>query len=978
MSRIPLPQIAVPDRLRAVVDAVEVRDDVDVRFTRHDRMLYATDASQYQVEPLGVLVPHTVAAAIAIVKICARHEVPILPRGGGTSLAGQTVNEAVVLDCSQYLCSIGDVDIEHRTVEVEPGVVLDDLCRATAPFDLTFGPEVSTATHATLGGMIANCSAGLHSLVYGMTDEHLRAVDLVLADGRSMHLSEGASEHDDDISELTQRVVDIVLAVEDEIEVRYPKVRRNVGGYKLDRLLAQIRSSTAKSFDKVNLSQLVAGSEGTLGLVTGAVLDLVPVPAARGLAVLGYADVHSALETLTAILDTAPSAVELLDGTILSAAEGHESYRPLLENLPMVNGRRPGAVLYVDYFGDDEVKIQECFAMLQQAVPGASHVHQMDSEAQSELWKLRKVSLSLMSGVVEDRKPVGMLEDCVVPPERLADFQHEFATMLSQHDREATWYAHASVGLLHIRPRLDLREDEDRHILRQLAQGATAMVRRYGGSVSGEHGDGRARADMIRDFYGPVLMDAFRRIKAVFDPSGMCNPGFIDGTPDPMSDWRTSPGGSPLVAEVDEETFFDWSSSGGLVQATSACNGNGLCRSTVGGAMCPSYRATRDERHATRGRGNALRLAVTGQLGAEGGPTWDDADTLETLDLCLGCKACRYECPSHVDVAKLKAEYEAQRFRRVGRVPLRTRMVGHVRRINRLGSACAPLSNFIQRTPPCSWLIRGIMGIAPGRTMPRFARSVRSWARSRPHDPSSPTVLLLPDCFCTWGETDIAKSAIRLLEAFGYRVVLPDMGCCGRTMCSTGMLQSATRTIERSARQLGEAIEANSAVAVVGVEPSCVTTLQQEWLELRTDVDAERIKKIASMASTVEEFIVASWDSHPCRPSFDATDEAVLLHVHCHQKPRGGQVADFLRRCGYSDVALLDSGCCGMAGSFGYAKEHHALSLEIAEQSLGSALRTSPDAIVAANGTSCRHQVLDVFQREGVHPVVLSAARLQM
>ena len=978
MSRIPLPQIAVSDRLRAVVDAFEARDDVDVRFTRHDRMLYATDASQYQVEPLGVLVPHTVAAARAIVETCARHEVPVLPRGGGTSLAGQTVNEAVVLDCSQYLCSIGDVDIEHRTVEVEPGVVLDDLRRATAPFDLTFGPEVSTASHATLGGMIANCSAGLHSLVYGMTDEHLRAVDLVFADGRSMHLSEGASEHDDDISELTQRVVDIVLAVEDEIEVRYPKVRRNVGGYKLDRLLAQIRSSTGNSFDKVNLSQLVAGSEGTLGLVTGAVLDLVPVPAARGLAVLGYADVHSALETLTAILDTAPSAVELLDGTILSAAEGHESYRPLLEKLPVVNGRRPGAVLYVDYFGDDDVNIQECFARLQQAVPDASHVHQVDSESQSELWKFRKVSLSLMCGVVEDRKPVGMLEDCVVPPERLAEFQQEFATMLAQHDREATWYAHASVGLLHIRPRLDLREKEDRHILGQLAEGATAMVRRYGGSVSGEHGDGRARADMIRDFYGPVLMDAFRRIKAVFDPAGMCNPGFIDGTPDPMSDWRTSPSGSPLAAEVEEETFFDWSSSGGLVEATSACNGNGLCRSTVGGAMCPSYRATRDERHATRGRGNALRLAVTGQLGSEGGPNWNDADTLETLDLCLGCKACRYECPSHVDVAKLKAEYEAQRFRRAGRVPLRTRMVGHVRRINRIGSVCAPLSNFIQRMPPCSWLLRAVMGIAPGRSMPGFARSVRSWAKSRPQDPSSPTVLLLPDCFCTWGETDIAKSAIRLLEAFGYRVVMPDMGCCGRTMCSTGMLQSATKTIERSARQLGAAIEANSPVAVVGVEPSCVTTLQQEWLELRTDVDAGLIKQIASMASTVEEFIVASWDSHPCRPNFEATDEAVLLHVHCHQKPRADQVADFLRRCGCPGVELLDTGCCGMAGSFGYAKEHHALSLEIAEQSLGSALRTSPDAIVAANGTSCRHQVLDVFQREGVHPVVLSAARLQM
>ncbi|MDG2291469.1 MAG: FAD-binding oxidoreductase, partial [Phycisphaerales bacterium] len=518
MSRIPLPQIAVSDRLQAVAGECSGRGDVDVRFGRHDRMLYATDASQYQVEPLGVLVPHTTAAARAIVESCSRHKVPVLPRGGGTSLAGQTVNEAVVLDCSQYLCGIGPVDVERRSVEVEPGVVLDDLRRATAPFGLTFGPEVSTATHATLGGMIANCSAGLHSLIYGMTDEHLQAVDLVLADGRMLHFSAGAADGDEDVGELTRRVAEIVLEVSDEIDARYPLIRRNVGGYKLDRLLAQIRSSTPKTFDAVNLAQLIAGSEGTLGLVTGAVLDLVPLPPARGLAVLGFADVHSALDTLTAILKTEPSAVELLDGTILSAAEGHESYRSLLANLPSVDGLCPGAVLYVDYFGSDESTIKDSFEQLQRAVPDASHAHCLDMQTQSDLWKLRKVSLSLMSGVVEDRKPVGMLEDCAVPPEQLAEFQQEFSAMLKQHDREATWYAHASVGLLHIRPRLDLREETDRRILRQLAEGATALVRRYGGTVSGEHGDGRARADMIRDFYGPVLMDAFRRIKAVFDP----------------------------------------------------------------------------------------------------------------------------------------------------------------------------------------------------------------------------------------------------------------------------------------------------------------------------------------------------------------------------------------------------------------------------------------------------------------------------
>ena len=968
-----LPVVSLPESIDAsAAEALTAAVHGEVRWGRHDRMLYATDASMYQVEPLGVVIPADVGDVISTVCWCAQYNVPLLARGGGSSLSGQTVNTAIILDCSTHLTAVGDVDDDHCRVRVEPGVVLDDLQRHVGARGLMFGPEVSSSAQATLGGMIANCSAGLHSLKWGMTERHIHALDAVLADGCQVRLDRGGATRCQRVASLTKQVADIVLEVADDIDAIFPTLPRNVGGYALDRVLSQIRSSTSGTFDEVNLSTLVSGSEGSLAVVIGADLDLVPTPTASAMAVISFGSLKRALEAVPAILSTAPSAVELLDATIIVAARGHEQYSELVDLLPRVDGKDPVAVLYVDWLEEDEQCVRAAVEMIQSLSElGDANVSIVNITAdRNKLWALRKTGLGLILSGNADGVPVGGVEDCAVPVEKLLDFHLAFESLLRRHDLYATWYAHASVGLLHIRPRLNLSDASDRNTLTALTTETTALVREFGGTVSGEHGDGRVRARMMHDFYGERLVEAFRRIKHVFDPAGLLNPGIITTDPGMLESLRPS----PTDADKSQRSFFRWPKAGSLLNAASTCNGNGLCRRSEGGGMCPSFRATRDERHATRGRGNALRLAIGGLWG--GGDTkWTDADTLETLDLCLGCKACRYECPATVDVTHLKAEYQAQTWRVRGGAPMRVRMKAAVRRFNCVGSLLHPMSTVLIRSGPIAWMLRGLMGIAPSRRLPSFSRSLTGWMRRRAVvNAGAPTVLLYADCFTTWSESSIGQDAVRLLEAFGYQVVMSGAGCCGRTCCSAGLLDEACTQIEASAVRLLKEINTNSAVAVLAVEPTCATALQQEWVELQTSVEHADMNRIAALADTVEGFISNQWATHPFHPAFDQVMDVMQLHQHCHQKHRGDVTLDFLHRCGWPGATLLDNGCCGMAGAFGYERRHDEISRKVAEQSLGAACRCK-DA-VTASGTSCRHQIGDCFGREAQHPVTLAARAL--
>jgi FAD/FMN-containing dehydrogenase/Fe-S oxidoreductase len=961
--------------------------DLETRFGWHDRMLYATDASLYQVEPLGVVLPRTVEALQRAVAVCAAHRLPILPRAGGTSLAGQAVNRAVVIDTSRHLRAIHAVDVQRRRVRVEPGVVLDHLneeltARSTGLF---FGPDVATSAHACIGGMMGNNSAGARSILYGRTVEHVLAIDAVVCDavGQAVRLrfDEGGAMRDERVRAISEQVADVVRRCAPQIRERFPKTTRRVDGYNLDLVLDQVETG---GVDAMNLAKLLVGSEGTLAVTVEAELNLVPAARARALAVIAYPSLREAVENVVAILEAKPSAVELLDDMIIDLAQRNPEHARNVELLPHIDGRPPGAVLYVEAQTEgDAADLDRTLDRVRAAAPGRPiHIHRTPGEM-TRAWALRKAGEPLLHGLPGNRKPITFIEDTAVDPARLAGFVEAFRALCERHGTTASFYAHASVGCLHIRPLLDPHDAADRERMLAIAQEATDLVRAHAGALSGEHGDGRARSPLLERFYGPELMAAFREIKRIFDPGNLCNPGNIVGPheePDMLRNFRVaaSKPGEHHAETVD--TFYDYADQGGFLHAVEMCNGAGVCRKTRSGTMCPSYRALHDERHATRGRGNALRLAITGQypegLRPAGEPRWDDPDTIETLDLCLSCKACKAECPSNVDIAKLKAEYTGQRNRRRTLPPLRDLAMGNVRALMRIAGVAPGVVNAVNRSALFRLVANPLGGLAKGRSLPPVGRSVEGWFRERAVRGDRPRVGVFHDCFTGYGESSIAKASAALLESFGYEPVLVSAGCCGRPLISLGLLEQARRQIEATGARLDAALRDERLDAMLVLEPSCLSALCDDWLSLKSSLDPEARRRIADRAVLPEQFLDERWDAHPLRPEPTAAGAEILLHTHCHQKALQGpdSSARLLRRLAGDRLRVLDAGCCGMAGAFGYKRKTYDLSVAVGELALAPAVRAAPEATVCAPGTSCRHQVRDLTGRHALHPVELAAS----
>ncbi len=967
---------AAPSRL---LDRLRRETTAELRFEPADRWLYATDASLYQVEPAGVVLPRTADDLAKSIRIAAEEGVSVCPRGAATSLSGQTIGEGLILDLSKHLNRIGIVDRDRMTVRVEPGVVLDRLNAHLRPLGLMFGPDVSTGDRATLGGMIGNNSAGARSLKYGKTVDHVRSLDVILDDGERVTLGPVAPDALDDVCSRPDRlgrlhasVRDIVDRHRSAISEHFPKILRRVSGYNLDEFVPGLPVRAPGWVDDpwaFNLARLIVGSEGTLATIASAGVKVVPIPPAQGLVILSFATIPAALDRLAEIIATGPAAVEMVDRMMLDLAASNPDYA---RSLSFAEGR-PAAVLAAQFYADSAEELAEQAHDLARRFEGSPGVlgirTSLTESAKDDFWKIRKAGVSLLMGMVGDSKPVAFVEDTAVDPARLPVFYDRFAAILARHGTYGACYGHADVGCLHIRPVLNVKTAEGVDRLRAIARDVSDLVVEFGGSMSGEHGDGLARSAWNAKLFGPEVYAAFAEVKHAFDPSNRMNPGKVVAQPDPGSHLRISP---DYHAREPETTVLDFSAQGGFARAVEMCSGVGACRKNGGGTMCPSYMVSLDEKDTTRARANTLRLVLDGTLPADGlaSDALDDA-----LDLCLQCKACKTECPSNVDMAKLKAEYLHQKYK-IKPMPIGSRLMGQIHRLNPIGSATAPLANASLRNPAFKWLLEKVAGIDRRRTLPTFdSDHLRRWFRKHTPDARAGargSVVLLDDCFTTYNSPEVGRAAVRVLEAGGYRVELAGLPCCGRPAISKGLLTLGRDLARENVARLVD--RARLGVPILGCEPSCLLTLVDEYRDFRLGPDADLV---ASAARLVDAFVAdrSAMPDLPLRP----TSEKVLLHGHCQQKAlvgTAGTVA-MLKRIEGLEVKELDSGCCGMAGSFGYELGHYDTSKALAERVLLPAARAEPGARLVAPGFSCRSQVHGLAGIDALHPIEVIAGRLE-
>jgi FAD/FMN-containing dehydrogenase/Fe-S oxidoreductase len=971
----------------------------EVLFDRGSRGRYATDASIYQIEPVGVFVPRTpgdVALALAIARDA---RVPVLPRGAGTSQCGQTVGAALVLDNSKYLNQVIAFDKDAMTVTVQPGIVLDHLNAWLKPHGLWFPVDVSTAAQCTLGGMAGNNSCGSRSLYYGNMVHNVLAIDAWLADGSQARFCEleamraGASSR---IARLVDTVEAIAVREHAEIAERYPKVLRRVGGYNLDIFHPQSERPYTRD-GSVNLAHLLVGSEGTLAYTGQITLALAPLPKAKALGIVNFTDFSKAMDSTRHIVKLGPVAVELVDRTMIELARGNPAFRPTIEKALI---GKPDAILLVEFAGEDRAeqlrRLKQLVDLMGELGLPGSVVEMPDEPEQKALWEVRKAGLNIMMSLKGDGKPVSFIEDCAVPLEHLAEYTDQLTEVFARHGTRGTWYAHASVGTLHVRPILDLRRDGSAK-MRAIAEEAASLVRRYKGAFSGEHGDGLVRSEWVDWQFGERMMGAFADIKDAFDPDGLMNPGKIVRATkmDDASLYRFKPG----YAEQPLRTALDWSAwnvqadpvteevsapgtggdaSGGFAKAIEMCNNNGHCRKFDSGTMCPSYRVTKDEQHLTRGRANTLRLAVSGQLG----PDAMTSEALhETLDLCVSCKGCKRDCPTGIDMARMKTEFLYHYRKRHG-MRLKDKLVANLPRYAPWAAKFAPLLNLRDRLPGAARLSEHWLGLSAKRSLPRWRGDTFMAGVGAPGaaPAGAAEVVLFADTFNNYFESENANAALRVLRAAGYHVhVARAQGesrplCCGRTYLAAGQVDQAKQEARRSIDALLPFVARG--IPVVGLEPSCLLTMRDEFLAYGF---GEEARLLSGAAMLFEEFIARESKAGRLDLKLKALPQSTaLLHGHCHQKAFDAvkPVLSVLGLIPGLEVKLIESSCCGMAGSFGYEARHYEVSMKMGELALLPAVRQAgADTLIVADGTSCRHQILDGAGREALHVArVLEAA----
>jgi FAD/FMN-containing dehydrogenase/Fe-S oxidoreductase len=947
----------------------------DVLFDPFSRGRYATDASFYQIMPAGVVVPRTIDEALRALAICRDEGRIVTPRGGGTSQCGQTVNDGIVIDFSKHLNRIISLDVEGRTCVVEPGIVLDDLNRQLKPHGLWFPVDVSTASRATIGGMAGNNSCGGRSLRYGTMRDNTLSLDAALADGTLLHFGEVPRDlaqlnSGDAGFELFRDMLALGEREAAEIADKFPQVQRRVGGYNLDALVPRNAAN--------NMAHLLVGSEGTLAFTTRVELKLWPIIRNKVLGVCHFGSFYEAMDAAQHLVKLRPIAVELVDRTMLSLGRDIAMFKPIIATA--VRGD-PDAVLIVEFAEEDTAenlrKLKQLGELMADLGFGWDHpqrkwggvVEITEPALQTGIAEFRAAGLNVMMSMKQEGKPVSFVEDCAVPLPHLADYTERLNGIFAKHGTRGTMYAHASEGCLHVRPVLNLKLEKDVKAMRAIAEETFAMVREYKGSHSGEHGDGIVRSEFHETMFGPRIIADFREVKHRFDPGNVLNPGKIVDAP--KMDDRSLFRYPPDYRIDDLKTVLDWSAypgaGGGFQGAVEMCNNNGACRKLEGGVMCPSYRVTRDEKHVTRGRANTLRLAISGQLGPDALASDEMAGTLK---LCVSCKACRHECPTGVDMAKMKIEVLAARAAKHG-LSLRDRLVGFLPHYAGLASRFAPLANWRNHSPLLRRLLEKTAGISAKRALPEWRRDTFAIDAEAVGSADGREVVLFADTFNRAYERENLDAALRVLVEAGYRVHLPKPAdsarplCCGRTFLSAGLVDHARAELDRLVATY--APFASRGVPIVGLEPSCLLTLRDELLSLRSD---ETAKNISAHALLFEEFLVREAEAGRLQLPLGPVAGKALVHGHCHQKSFGAfkPVEQVLRLVPDLKVETIESSCCGMAGAFGYGADTYEASIEMAELSLLPAVRRADETtLIVADGTSCRHQIKDGADRGALH-----------